>query len=235
MAKKLMALLMAGLLTLSAALLASCDKKEEEKKEDNTSVSDATGEADTSADSKTEDTSKAEENTTEDTTTEAKKRDSYTYISMYDENGTGHQPHSLLGDGLSVASHFKFDAGYLQEITIGCPSWSDNIGSLTAKLYKWDTDYATTIAASPLWEETFVDYDDNATLSCDFSDGDSYTIGAGEYLWWLGDGVDEGGSGVGLWVQAYPTDENIVELFANGEVIENEGWEGDITIIVPAE
>ena len=234
MTKKLMALLMAGLLTLSAALLASCDKKEE-KKEDDTSVSDADGESSSSAESKTDDTSKTEEVTTEDTTTEAKKRDSYTYISMYDENGIGHQPHSLLGDGLSAAAHFKFDAGYLQEITIQCPSWSDSIGSLTAKLFKWDTDYATTVAGTPLYEETFVDYDDNATLSCDFSDGDTYSIGAGEYLWWLGDGVDEGGSGVGLWTQAYPSDENIVELFSNGEVIENEGWEGDITIIVPAE
>lgn len=81
------------------------------------------------------------------------------------------------------------------KIAIGCPSWSDNVGSLTVTLWKWNTDYKTTVAADPMEKKEFVDYEDNAMLGFDFTT----PVEAGLYYVELSDAVDESGSGVGPW------------------------------------
>ena len=105
----------------------------------------------------------------------------------------------------------KFTAEFtITDMEISCPSWSDDIGTMIFKLYKWDTDYATTVAGTSVFvdTDTFVDYPDNAMMEVDFG----MDIEPGTYLWELSEGKD----GVGVW--AYRTHgEEGLEFFKNGE------------------
>jgi len=86
--------------------------------------------------------------------------------------------------------------GDTTRIAFVCPSWSDNVGCLTVTLWKWDTDYKTTVAATPIAGPTvFEDYEDNSILGFEFET----PLAAGVYYAELSDAVDEGGSGVGVW------------------------------------
>ncbi|MDD4772485.1 MAG: hypothetical protein PHZ09_02635 [Eubacteriales bacterium] len=191
--------------------------------------------ADTTAGENAETTvAPAEETEEPEPETEAPPRDKYKYIDFYEDDGGGHNPYSLMAEGSSIGVHFKVEEGFLEDFSINCPSWSNDIGSLTMRVYKWDTDYASTVAASPVAEETFVDYVDNDWLIMYFDDDGAKGLEAGEYLVTLGDGVDESGSGVGLWTYGPIDDPAIVNYYANGEITEDYGWEAAATIIIPA-
>lgn len=173
---------------------------------------------------------------TTEAVTEAPKRDKIVYVSTYTEDGN-RSPISLLSEGSSVAAHIASE-GILESVSANCPSWNDAVGSLTMKFYAWDTDYETTIAGQALVAETFVDYEDNATLEMDLTD--DYAEGglpAGEYLWVLCDGVDEGKSGVGIWAQGFPEEDPAIKgLYQNGkEITSGSVFEADFVIRIPAE
>jgi len=72
-----------------------------------------------------------------------------------------------------------------------CPSWSDNIGNLTFTLYQWNTNYATSVAGTPLGQKTFVNYNDGSNLGLSFST----PLPAGKYVWELSNGTQV----VGVW------------------------------------
>ena len=216
---KLLALGLAAVLSLG--VLASCGA--EEAVEETTPVE---TEAETVAETEPE---------TEAETQAPKKRDKHKYIDMYVEEGD-RTPISLLASGSSVAARFVVAEGFLEEATVDCPSWNDNVGSLTLKIFKWNTDYATTVAGEPVFAQTYVDYSDNETLCAEFFTDDSRGLEAGEYLWWLGDGVDANNSGVGLWSYKCPTDmDGLVELYKDGKVTTANGWQASLTIVIPAE
>lgn len=198
-----------------------------------------TVDTDTSADTAADTAVITEAITTEAVTevvTEAPKRDKIVYVSTFTEDGN-RTPISLLAKDSSVAAHIASE-GILESVSANCPSWSDDVGSLTMKFYAWNTDYATTIAGECLVAETFIDYADNATLEMDLTDDFAEGgLPAGEYLWVLCDGVDEGNSGVGIWAQAMPEDEPAIKgLYRNGEEITSgAAFEADFVIRVPAE
>ena len=75
-------------------------------------------------------------------------------------------------------------------INAWCPSWDNNIGSLTFKLYKWNTDYATSVAGTPIAQNTFVDFNDNSWLTLNFNKQEP-----GDYVWELTNGIEQ----VGVW------------------------------------
>ena len=214
-----------AVLLLAAWSLTACG-------DDTGTDSSATGTAaDTSADTAV--ITETEPVTTE-AVTEAPKRDKIVYVSTFTEDGN-RTPISLLAKDSSVAAHIASE-GILESVSANCPSWSDNVGSLTVKIFPWNTDYNTTVAGEPVFSQTYVDYEDNQTLFGELFTDDSRGLPAGEYLWWLGDGVDAGGSGVGLWSYKCPTDmEGLVELYQNGQVTTSAGWEGGFTIVIPAE
>ncbi len=54
--------------------------------------------------------------------------------------------------------------GKVGSLSMNCPSWNNNIGSLTFTLYKWDETYAKTIKGKPLAKQTFEDFNDNAKV-----------------------------------------------------------------------
>lgn len=130
---------------------------------------------------------------------ESPVKDKYTYIDFYDYNESEHNYYSLMAEDSSISIHFKVAEGFLEDFNICCPSWSNDIGNLTMCVYKWYIDYATTIAGTPTAEETFIDYADNDWLIVYLSANDTKGLEAGKYLVTLGEGVDESGSGVGLW------------------------------------
>ena len=65
-------------------------------------------------------------------------------------------------------------------IDVSCPSWSNNIGDLTLKLFAWNTDYNTTVNSTPVVSQTFSNFNDNAWLKINLA-----TKNAGQYLWQL--------------------------------------------------
>ncbi len=173
---------------------------------------------------------------TTEVVTEAPKRDKIVYVSTYTEDGN-RTPISLMGASTSVAAHIASE-GILESVSANCPSWSDNVGSLTMKFYAWNTDYETTIAGQALVAETFVDYEDNAMLEMDLTDDFAEGgLPAGEYLWVLGDGEDAGKSGVGIWAQGYPEEDPAIKgLYQNGkEYTSGASFEADFVIRIPAE
>ncbi|MCL1792404.1 MAG: hypothetical protein FWG34_00890 [Oscillospiraceae bacterium] len=116
----------------------------------------------------------------------------------------------------------KFTAEFtITDIDLSCPSWSDDIGTMVFRLYKWDTDYATTVAGTPVLvdEETLVDYPDNAMMSLDFG----IEIEPGTYLWELSEGKD----GVGMWSFKTPGEDGL-EFFRNGEKVSDEAYNGTL-------
>ncbi len=80
-------------------------------------------------------------------------------------------------------------------ISLQCPSWGSSTESFTLKIYKWDTDYATSISGNAIAMKKFTDYTDNSWLSIYRSEKENYreTFPAGSYLWVMSEGSDKSG------------------------------------------
>lgn len=87
--------------------------------------------------------------------------------------------------GLKFAATAPFFA-----INATCPSWGNNVGNLTFRLYKWNNTYEQTVAGTPIIEKTFENFNDNAKLQLTFNKQE-----AGTYLWELCNGTET----VGVW------------------------------------
>ena len=126
------------------------------------------------------------------------------YVDVWDDDIDYHNAQKIEADSKGVGIVITIpEGGCLYEAAVQAPSYSDNIGNLTIKIFAWNTDYATTIAAEPVYAEEFVDFTDNGTLTCEFEEGQ---IGAGRYLIVACDAVDAGAEtdpankGVGVWM-----------------------------------
>ncbi len=110
----------------------------------------------------------------------------------------------LNADFETVGSVFT-TVGDVSQVAFVCPSWSDNVGCLTVTLWKWDTNYATTVGSTPIKGPfEFEDFEDNSVLGFEFEEGNY--LPAGSYYMELSDARDDAGSGVGVWSLAanYP-------------------------------
>ena len=126
-------------------------------------------------------------------------------------------PESLVAT-TSGSAGMKFNASApFYGINATCPSWGDNIGTITFKLFKWNTNYAQSIAGMPIAVNTFINFNDNAKLSLTF---DKQL--AGDYVWELSNGTD----GVGVWKW---TDSNdpVTSYFSGAQVSGN--YESEIS------
>ena len=63
-------------------------------------------------------------------------------------------------------------------INATCPTWADNIGNITLKLYAWSDNYTTSVAGIPLAEKTFINFNDNEKIQLSFDE-----LPAGEYVY----------------------------------------------------
>ena len=132
-------------------------------------------------------------------------------------------------DGKEIATRFEIQSGTIDEITIECPSWSDNSGCLTLRLYKWTDDYTSTVAAKPLLEQEYINFVDNATLRLtpDITDN----IGHGEYLLWIGNASDNFGEGVGVYAKDFCyNDPRVISTFFNGNATNSFGIMANIKL-----
>ena len=83
-------------------------------------------------------------------------------------------------DSDTAAVRFTLPAGCSLTSLYGTfPSWSDNIGSMDLCLYRWEGNYASTVAGQPVYRQTIRDYVDNGRLSFYIPDG---TVKGGTYL-----------------------------------------------------
>ncbi|MEN8248854.1 MAG: T9SS type A sorting domain-containing protein [Bacteroidota bacterium] len=79
-------------------------------------------------------------------------------------------PEILEGVPTADNAAMKFTAtSSFKSVGMECPSYSNNTGSLTISLYKWNTNYATTIAGTAIASKEYVDFNDNSRLFVDFS------------------------------------------------------------------
>ena len=94
-------------------------------------------------------------------------------------------------------------------ISVKCPSWNNNIGSLTLKLFPWISGgYTSSVAGTPLAEKEFINFNDNASLRLDFEE-----LPAGNYVWELSNATEV----VGVW--KYEKSYGSVRSYFNGEII----------------
>ena len=100
------------------------------------------------------------------------------------------------GDKFTAANSFDM-------LEVCCPSWSNNIGNLTLKLFTWNTDYATSVGGTALATQTFVDFTDNAWLRLTFT-----ACSAGTYVWQLSAPTET----VGVWKYDGSTDPSVAYL-----------------------
>ncbi len=134
-----------------------------------------------------------------------------TYSSFYDE-GAYSMPLNLR-KGQDLAMKFSVPANKVaKSVKMVSPSWADNKGEIRLSIYKWTTDYETTVASDPIVTEKYVNYDDCAELVFNLCDTAGKGIGSGEYLFRVHEGLDTRVNpddanepvGVGVWQAKCP-------------------------------
>ena len=185
--KRILAMILAALMI--CCVLVACDNGD-------TTTDEKTTTASTTKAPATEEPT-TEEPTTEEVTTDDGLPDmTDVYIDVWNDEDATHNAMQINDKTKGVGIVLTIpEGGYLYEAAFQAPSYSDNIGSLKLKVFAWDTDFATTVAAEPLRVDEYVDFTDNDTLVAEYDEGE---IGAGKILILVCDGVDEG-QGVGIW------------------------------------
>lgn len=206
--KRILAIVLAALLL--CCVFVACDEKEEPRAPRETT--EAKTEAPTE---KPTEAATTQEETTDDGLPDL--TDVYVDVwDMDDASQTDMNIATIYKKGVGVAVTVP-EGGFLYEASVPAPSYSDNVGSLTIKIFTWNTDYATTVAAEPVFTEQFVDYADNSDLVCEFEENQ---IPGGRYLILVCDGVDEG-DGVGVWAGKPYKSANMPEEYVKYEI---ESW-----------
>ncbi len=102
------------------------------------------------------------------------------------------------------------------QVTIGAPSYNNDLGNLKFVLYKWNRNYETTIKGDPICEKEFVNYPDvNPGLTMNF-----LSQPAGEYLLVVTNTTVDPDEQVGLWCvsSGFASARN----YLNGKVVANQ-------------
>ena len=146
--KRILAILLAALLL--CCVFVACDEKEEPRAPRETT------EAKTEA--PTEKPTEAA-TTQEETTDDGLPDMTDVYVDVWDVDDPNHTAQKIEAHhkGIGVAVTIP-EGGFLYEASVPAPSYSDNIGSLTIKVFAWNTDYDTTVAAEPVYTQQFVDF-----------------------------------------------------------------------------
>lgn len=99
-----------------------------------------------------------------------------------------------------AAQYFKCDRDFYS-VQICCPTWGSSTESMTFKLFRWDTDYLTTVSGTPVYETREVNMPDNVWIGLYYNkeaaDDHETMIPAGEYLWV----ATEASSTAGIWAK----------------------------------
>lgn len=126
-------------------------------------------------------------------------------------------PESLVAQSGGAAG-LKFTAtSPFYAVNATCPSWGNNIGSITFSLYKWNTSYSQSIAGTPIATQSFINFNDNEKIKLTFS-----AQTAGDYIWVLSNGTEQ----VGVWKLTDSTDP-VTSYFGGSPVTGN--YESEIS------
>lgn len=156
----------------------------------------------------TEEPTTEEPTTEEPTTDDGKPKQVEYYVDCWEDRGA-RTAVAITASHKGMGFIFTITEGYISEVSVPAPSYSDNIGTLSMKIYVWDTDFDTTVAKEPLQVDTFVDFPDNESITSLYDEG---KIGPGTYMVLVCDPVDDSGSGVGVWANnIIKTDEYLLE------------------------
>ena len=77
-------------------------------------------------------------------------------------------------------------------------NYDNKVGSVFIKVYKWDTDYDTTVSGEVLTEYDFINFNENTWLNFSFPK----QLDPGEYLVVFTAATEAGDFGAGIWTQA---------------------------------
>ncbi len=125
-------------------------------------------------------------------------------------------PEMLVASSNTAGLKFAADSSFVG-VDACCPSWANNIGNLTLKLYKWNTDYPTTISGTPIADSTFMNFNDNARLILHFKPQPS-----GNYYWELSNATEV----VGVW--KWNNTKDPVTSFYNGKAVTDGNYDSKI-------
>lgn len=112
----------------------------------------------------------------------------YETIARGYQNGRQHHPVEIVA-GMTVGTAFTTSDAFC-EFHVCCPSYANNVGSLTISLYRWAGSPAASRATPPLARKRFVDFADNAQLVLAFA-----PLAPGRYYAELSDPSER----VGVW------------------------------------
>lgn len=111
-------------------------------------------------------------------------------VMICDTNGT--PTHFQIMEDLAIQF---FPSVAFTEVSVCCPSYSDNVGTLTFALYSWMGSYESTLAGDPIKTQTFENYNDNDLLSLKFEEA----LPDGEYILYMT--TPKSSEGVGVWAK----------------------------------
>ena len=128
-------------------------------------------------------------------------------------------PGSVVGIRLSLGAPFN-------KLTMCMPTWSDTDSDATLALYKWNTDFDTTMSAEPVAYKIFENFRDNSHNALTLDE----ELPAGEYFFCI---KDVGGSRVGVWTLK----SHVSKGFIYNDGVETTGdWEVSVSFTkTPAE
>ena len=196
-----------------------------------------------------ETTEEATEETTEETTEEdtgdeafeeldmtpetipSNNSDGYSILRMHDQYSSVAQNHMTLLPAKQIGIHFVVDKGILEAVVLeGVPSWGNDVGGFTVKIFAWNTDYNTTVAADPIEEQVLDGIPDMGEAVFTLEN----KVGEGEYLFLICDAFDESGSGIGICNQtSNVNDDRFIEGYINGKANAKVGPTGYFVIYQP--
>lgn len=95
-------------------------------------------------------------------------------------NDEGKQNPLSLTTGNTAAQQFTATDSFYA-VAVACPNWGSTNSSLTLSLYKWESDYTSTLTNAPLQTTSYNNYQDNQNLQA----ANDNKFSPGTYLWIL--------------------------------------------------
>jgi hypothetical protein len=154
---------------------------------------------------------------------------------FYNTSNTTHSAAKINANG-TVAQKITYPYDFYS-IDVCCPTYGKTGESATLSVYKWDTNYATTMAGKPLYQHRYTNFTDNQWLSCYYDSTAEYDTNvhfpAGSYLWVLSDATDNAGvwyyMGTNSLTNYIPSTSSLQSISYSGSNSTNYSYEAKIT------
>ena len=142
--------------------------------------------------------------------------DKATVVKAFDSAALSSHSAKQVGEGSTLGLRLSYGVPF-NKVTVCMPTWSTTDSSATLALYKWNTDYETSIAGEPVSSKKFEPLRDNAHNALSFDEQP-----AGEYVLVIKDVKGQ----VGVWQMSPAT----VNGYAYDGAIETQvDWEVNVT------